>query len=156
MRRLALIALLALAGCGEDEIVAGPGATIGPALTTPGTAPLPLGDPVRVRESDVPAGETGVLSLDGRAAARPRRLAIADDAELSDVTWDEWGADGAEGRGELRVIECVPNCAQGSPKTVTATIRLSAPRACPDGRYFDRAVVAIDGRDPTSFIQAPC
>ena len=32
---------------------------------------------------------------------------------MADMTWTSWGADGAEGTGTDRSIECKPNCAEG-------------------------------------------
>jgi hypothetical protein len=157
MRRALLIGLLALAGCGEGETerAAAPQPTVDPKLTTPGSGEPPLGEPARVRV-DIPAGEIGVVGLDGRAGVRPERLAFAEDAELSRLTWNAWSAGGAEGQGNLRLLECAPNCAQGTPKIVGATIRLSGRKRCPEGEFFERATVSIPGDDPMSFIQAPC
>ena len=156
MRRALLIALAALlAGCGEAERAAAPVPTVDPELTTPGNGEPPLGEPATVK-GDVPAGETAVLGLDGRAGVRPERLAFAEDAELSRITWNAWGDDEADGQGNVRLLECSPNCAQGTPKDVGAKVRLSGRVSCPEGDFFDRAVVEIPGRDPMSFIQAPC
>ena len=157
MRRLALIgmAALALGACGEAEQAAAPQPTVDPSLTRPGKGELPLGEPARVREP-LPAGETGVLGLDGRAAVRPRRLAIAEDAELERLQWTAWGGPTAEGRGRLGVLDCSPDCASGTVRMIEATVVLSEPVDCPDGRFYDRAAVTIEGSDPASFIQAPC
>ena len=154
-RALLILAVLALAGCGEGERVAAPQPTVDPSLTTPGNGEPPLGEPARVR-GEIPAGETGVLGLDGRASVRPERLAFAEDAELRGITWTAWDDDEASGQGNVRLLECAPNCAQGTPRDVGATIRLSGRVSCPEGDFFDRAVVEIPGRDPMSFIQAPC
>lgn len=154
-RALAVCLLLALAGCGEAERAAAPQPTVDPKLTTPGKGELPLGDPARVR-GDIPPGATAVLGLDGRAGVRPRRLAFAEDAELSGLTWNRWDDERAEGQGNVRLLECAPNCAQGTPRIVGATIRLEGRVSCPEGDFFDRAVVRVPGHDPTSFIQAPC
>ncbi len=154
-RALLILTVLALAGCGEAERAAAPKPTVDPALTTPGSGEPPLGEPARGR-GEIPAGPTGVLGLDGRASVRPERLAFAEDAELSRITWNAWDADAADGQGNVRLLECTPNCAQGTPKDVGATIRLSGRVSCPEGDFFDRAVVEIPGRDPMSFIQAPC
>lgn len=156
MRRAWLIGLaLVLGACGEAERAAAPQPTVDPALTRPGRGALPLGQPAPVRD-ELRAGETGVLGLDGRAAARPARLAIAEDAELERLEWSDWGGETAEARGRLAVLECNPNCASGSVRMVRAVVRLSVPVDCPEGRFYDRAVVTTDGRSPMSFIQAPC
>ena len=49
------------------------------------------------------------------AQERPTRFAYNcdDTGVMDDMTWTAWGADGAEGTGTDRSIECQPNCAQG-------------------------------------------
>lgn len=155
MRRALLVGLGLLAGCGEAERAVAPRAGVDPALTRPGQGELPRGEPARVRDP-LPAGATGVAGLDGRGGVRPRRLAIAEDAELERLRWSTWGGARAEGRGRLAVLGCNPDCASGVVRTVTARVRLSGPVDCAEGRFYDRAVVEIDGRDPATFIQAPC
>jgi hypothetical protein len=92
------------------------------------------------------------MGLDGRVGVRPEQLAIAEDAELERIRWTS----DAEGSGRLALLECDPDCASGRTRTVEATVRLEAPVDCPQGRFYDRATVTIEGRDPMSFIQAPC
>ena len=152
---IAIAAALAGGGCGEAARAAAPAPTVDPKLTTPGNGEPPLGEPAAVK-GDVPAGETAVLGLDGRAGVRPARLAFAEDAEINGITWNAWGDEEADGQGNVRLLECSPTCAQGTPKDVGAKIRLSGRVSCPEGDFFDRAVVDIPGRDPMSFIQAPC
>jgi hypothetical protein len=148
---------LALAGCGGPERAAAPPVpTVDPALITPGDAPLPIGKPVPVRSLEVPAGQTGVLGLDGMARVRPRSLDIADDATLTGLRWTRWDAGGAEGTGKIRLLECRPDCGQGTPTLIEARVRLSKPVACDQGTFFDAAEVTVSGDDPASFIQAPC
>jgi hypothetical protein len=57
-------------------------------------------------------------------------------------------------------LVCDPTCAQGTTITVPATITLSRPVACPDGRFFDRARIEPASSDPdaesTSWLAAPC
>jgi hypothetical protein len=56
-------------------------------------------------------------------------------------------------------VICEPTCAQGSLIEVPATITLSDPVACPDGRFFDRARIEVAPdveTKPTSWLAAPC
>jgi hypothetical protein len=93
---------------------------------------------------------------------RPRTLETAKDETLERLTWLRWGPDGAAGRGELHVNTCNPSCAMGTPRTVPATITLSAARTCDRRRYFDAAQVQVAAADnpfdsqPVAYVRAPC
>ena len=168
MRRLGLIAAstLALAGCGDPERAAAP-----PAATptpTPYAAPTGVEPTVAAREARpdaalvvrLDAGEVALVDLEGAIGIRPRALEFAKGGRMRDVEWSSWTDRGAEGAGTMVGLVCNPNCAQGTRITVPATIVLSHPVACPDGRFFDRARIEVPSDDPdaqsTSWLAAPC
>jgi len=77
------------------------------------------------------------------AQERPTRFAYNcdDTGVMDDMTWTAWGADGAEGTGTDRSIECQPNCAQGTllvnPIVVHAWNPLPPSAVgCPPGAQF--------------------
>jgi hypothetical protein len=79
---------------------------------------------------------------------------------MEDVEWTTWTDRRAEGAGRMVGLVCDPTCAQGTTITVPATITLSAPVACPAGRFFGRGKVDAASSDPdaesTSWLAAPC
>jgi hypothetical protein len=61
---------------------------------------------------------------------------------LSHMRWVRWGKASAVGRGKLTYNTCEPMCASGNTKTVSATVKLSRPKAhCPLG-FGDDATVS--------------
>lgn len=62
---------------------------------------------------------------------------------LQNMTWTQWGYDGAEGTGEDASVECQPNCAQGTTLTNKVIVRAWNPKQernseCPPGVAFYR------------------
>jgi hypothetical protein len=178
MRRLLGVALagLALAGCGvlDDE---GPAvqskldpAVYGPARATQSASPPPVGaPPALVKPSASVAralddGAVAVVDPGGVVAIRPERLETSSDASLSGLRWTRWGADGAEGSGEFRILTCQPTCASGGSDRVPARITLSGVKTCSGRRYFERGEVVLDVKDtpsgsgaqPAAYLRAPC
>jgi hypothetical protein len=168
MRR-ALIGLLASGlmlggGCGssEREFPASHGVT-DPKLTTPGTGtpPAPAKPPAQTIptavRSQLDAGRVAIVDITGKAGYKPSSLEIAQDASLTGLKWSRWGAGGATGTGTLRFNACNPTCASGSQKALPATIRLSSPSPCPDGRFFAASkVTPSSGPAPASYLRSPC
>jgi hypothetical protein len=175
--RALLVALaLACAGCGAD---AGgrPEATVTPPLDTarygpahavaqrdrpPAPRPHAAAPSAAVAHA-LAAGTVGVVDLDGAVGVRPATLATDADGGLEALQWTRWDATGAEGQGELRVLDCQPNCAAGQSEQIPARVTLSNPHTCAGARYFDAATVTIDparspagGAQPTSYLRAPC
>ena len=173
MRRalaLASVALL-LAGCGvlDEE---GPAAertpdpaTYGPARAVERErpsfeAPKPTAPTAEVARA-LDAGAIAVVDLTGTVAIEPGTLETASDATLEGVRWSEWGAGGAEGSGELALLDCQPTCAGGGTDRVPATIRLSGVKTCDGRRYFATGEVVLErdapsGGQPASYVRAPC
>jgi hypothetical protein len=170
MRRAAMWALLAFAaaGCGAAEEDAPP--PIIPAGGTPeaGSAvsePVPTkaarqAHPGRRLAARLAAGETALVDLTGRIGIRPRELSFAKGGRMEAVEWSRWSDGSAVGTGRMVGIVCDPTCAHGTTITVPATITLSRPVACPEGRFFDRAKIEAASDDPdaesTSWLAAPC
>jgi hypothetical protein len=171
MRRALLYALLALAfaGCGaRDQDVPPPVPLGGGGAPEAGST---TGDPVptkAAREAEPPrrlaarlaAGETALVDLTGRIGIRPRAIEFAKGGRIEAVRWSRWTDRTAVGSGRMVGLVCDPTCAQGTTITVPATITLSRPVACPDGRFFDRARIEPASADPdaesTSWLAAPC
>jgi hypothetical protein len=174
MRRLlaGLACAALLSGCGvlDEE---GPAAerTPDPAAYGPSqavkrerpsfAAPEPVPPSAEVARA-LDAGGIGVVDLTGTVAIEPETLETASDATLEGVRWSSWGEGGAEGTGELVVLDCQPTCAGGGKDRVRATIRLSGVATCDGRRYFagGEVVVAAEdtpsGEQPASYLRAPC
>jgi hypothetical protein len=170
MRRALVWTALALAaaGCGAPDEEAPP--PLIPGGTTP-EADVAVGEPVPTKAAKearpgrrlavrLAAGETALVDLTGRIGIRPRALSFAKGGRMEAVQWSRWTDRSAVGTGRMVGIVCDPTCAQGTTITVPATITLSRPVACPDGRFFDRAKIEAASDDPDaksgSWLAAPC
>lgn len=61
--------------------------------------------------------------------------ACADFGEMvRDITWDEWGIDGALGKGIYSVNDCDPNCAEGTRHEIPVRVWLE--EVTTDGKYY--------------------
>lgn len=153
---------LGVAGCGgggeEREASSSSSSTSSQVSKLPKVAAKPSTQPVAAAVQDrLAAGEVAVSDLAGKAAIEPSEVQFATDASLTHVRWTRWGGDGATGQGTLRVLSCNPNCAEGDVKEEAATIELSRPAVCPDGRFFSVSKVVPDGGPaPASYVRAPC
>jgi hypothetical protein len=169
MRRVVLVALLALAGCGapaDDESqppvpLGGGSPEAGSAVSEPEpTEAAKDARPGRRVAARLAAGETALVDLTGRIGIRPRAIAFAKGGRMEDVEWSRWTDRAAEGSGRMVGLVCDPTCAHGTTITLPATITLSRPVACPNGRFFDRARIEVASDDPdaesTSWLAAPC
>jgi hypothetical protein len=171
MRRAVLCALVALAfaGCGAREADVrqpeplGGGGTPEAGSTTGEPEPTKAAreaEPPRRLAARLAAGETALVDLTGRIGIRPRAIEFAKGGRIEDVRWSRWTDRTAIGSGRMIGLVCDPTCAQGTTITVPATITLSRPVACPDGRFFDRARIEPASADPdavsTSWLAAPC
>jgi hypothetical protein len=174
MLRRALIVLvlaLGLAACGgdEQEAVAPPAAT--PAAT-PTFDPATAGEdaePTKAAREAKPdgavraaldAGSVAVVDLTGQIGIKPRRLEFAKGGRLEGLSWSRWTDQEAQGTGTMVGVVCSPTCAQGTRISAPARITLTAPVACPAGRFFDRGRIEVESDDPaaqsTSWLAAPC
>jgi hypothetical protein len=169
MRR-AIALLCVLCGCGGGDDVR-PAALVDDGVA-PEQAARPVSEvadplPTRAALAARPDGElrralaggaVAVVDLEGRMGIRPRALAFAGHGRLEELEWSRWDDRAARATGRMRGVLCDPTCAQGQEVDVRATIRLSAPVVCPDGRFFDRgAVVAEDSQvESASWLAAPC
>lgn len=169
MRRLFACAACALllSGCGvlDEE---GPGAertpdpaTYGPSKAVERERPGFEATKPRAPSAEVAraldGGQIGVVDLTGTIAIEPTALETSSDATLEGVRWSTWSADGAEGAGELRLLDCQPTCATGGTDRLQATIKLTGVKICDGRRYFETAEVLLDsGRRPATYLRAPC
>ena len=102
------------------------------------------------------------MDLSGRVAIEPSSLETASDQTLSGLKWTRWGASGASGAGELRLLTCQPTCASGASERLAARIELSGVKRCEGRRYFARGAVLLDPKDtpsgtqPATYLRAPC
>ena len=107
-------------------------------------------------------GAIGIVDLTGTIGIEPATLETAADATLEGVRWSSWGEGGAEGAGELRMLDCQPTCAGGGSDRVPATIKLSGVKTCDGRRYFETGEVLLDPKDtpsgeqPATYLRAPC
>ena len=174
MRRLlaGLACAVLLGGCGvldeegpaaertPDPAVYGPAQAVKHERTP--TEPPELVPPSAAVARALDGGQIGVVDLTGTVAIEPETLETASDATLEGVRWSSWGEGGAEGTGELVVLDCQPTCAGGGTDRVPATVRLSAVATCEGRRYFASGEVVLDPKDtpsgeqPASYLRAPC
>ena len=176
MKRLvALLAAVALAGCGvlDDE---GPAvdkpldpAVFGPSEATQDFEHTEFPQP---KLQEIPedvgraldGGEVGVVDQRGIVSIEPQALDTALDVSLEDVKWTDWGRGGAEGVGQVSMLTCQPTCAAGSHQRVPAKITLTGVKTCDGRRYFERGEVTIAPKDspsktgagPATYLRAPC
>ena len=174
---VALLAALAFAGCfgGDDEQAAAPPAVAtvddGVSAADAGRPVLSLADPEPTRAAlaakpgaalrrQLAGGAVALVDLTGAMAIEPREITFAKGGRMLELRWQSWTDRGAVATGRMEGVVCDPDCARGRLITVPATIRLSAPVACPAGRFFDRAAVEVDSDDPeaksNSWLAAPC
>jgi hypothetical protein len=170
-----LAALLLCPGClGSDERPAQPqGRVVDDGVSDEDAArpaislldPLPTEAALAARpdaalRSRLDAGAVALVDLSGRIGIRPREIDFAKDAGIVDVEWRRWDDRSAEGRGRVIGVLCEPDCGRGRRIEATATITLSQPVACRDGRFFDRSAIKVESEDPedqwTSWLAAPC
>ena len=165
---LALLCFVALSGCGvldeegpaaertPDPAVYGPSAAV-PREQPPFDAPE-LQPPTPAVARALAGGQIAIVDLAGTVAIEPETLETSSDGTLSGVRWSSWGADGAVGEGELRLLDCQPNCAGGGAERLRATIKLSGVKTCDGRRYFETGEVLLDGRaeQPATYLRAPC
>jgi hypothetical protein len=138
------------------EDAARPAHEIAPPLPTPAALAASPGPRLRAR---LDAGESALVDRAGRIGIRLRDIQFAKGGRLENVEWSSWTDREAAGRGLMVGVICEPTCAQGSLIEVPATITLSDPVACPDGRFFDRARIEVAPdveTKPTSWLAAPC
>jgi hypothetical protein len=170
MRRATMWTLLALvaAGCGAPDEEAPAPLVVGNGTPEAGSV-VREPEPTKAAKEARPgprlaarlaAGETGLVDLTGRIGIRPRELSFAKGGRMEAVEWSRWTDRSAVGTGRMVGIVCDPTCAHGTTITVPATITLSRPVACPEGRFFDRAKIEAASDDPdaesTSWLAAPC
>jgi hypothetical protein len=168
-RAIVCVALALLAGaCGSEEERLPPVVPLATGTPEAGSAaadPVPTkaareARPGPLLAARLDAGEVAVVDLTGRIGIRPRAVEFAKGGRMEDLEWSVWGDRRAVGSGRMVGLVCNPTCAHGTTITVPATITLSAPVACPRGRFFGRGKVDADSSDPdaesTSWLAAPC
>ena len=171
---LAALAALAIAGCGggDEQPSPAPVATIDdgvseadgarPALAVSEAVPTKAAlaaKPSPELRTRLDAGAVALVDVTGRMDIRPRTIEYANGGRLLEIEWVRWDDREAVGRGRSVSILCEPNCARGEELRASATIRLSKPVACPQGRFFDLGKLEVESGDtptPTSWLAAPC
>ena len=105
-------------------------------------------------------GSVAVVDLTGHIGIKPRTLEFAKGGRLEGLSWASWTDRDAVATGTMVGVVCSPTCAQGTRITAPARITLTAPVACPAGRFFDRGRIEVESDDPaaqsTSWLAAPC
>ena len=70
----------------------------------------------------------------------------------STLTWSQWAAEGAVGRGTVNLLTCNPTCASGQDVAYQISLTLSEPvRAASGARYFTRITLSFIGVAPSGF-----
>jgi hypothetical protein len=132
---VAVAALAAvLAGCHGSGVAAGGASAPG---TTPAAATAPASAPptaqARVVYLATGGSDTGT-PLHEPACSADCVLSGDSTMALHDMTWQSWGTARATGTGDVRLVNCTPNCASGKAYLVPATVTLSRPvRTCAGG-----------------------
>ena len=78
------------------------------------------------------------------------QLACGDGTAVANgLTWSEWNASTAVGRGTVNEVTCVPDCADGRDVAYPVNVSLSEPVKAQDGKtYFTRITVTYTGPAP--------
>lgn len=77
------------------------------------------------------AGLLGCVNIVEQGAPESVSLACADgNYLLTDLTWDNWNAPEAQGRGNAWVNDCDPSCAEAEQKQYPVTVTVSEKRNC--------------------------
>ncbi len=101
-----------------------------------------------------------VVDVTGAAAVRPRSIDFASDATISQLHWRGWGQTRTVGAGMVQTRGCSPSCAGGATARLAGAIVLAGMKTCGGRRYYAGARVRLPsvaaGRQPVSFIKAPC
>ncbi|HET9896114.1 MAG TPA: hypothetical protein VFQ44_14395 [Streptosporangiaceae bacterium] len=94
-------------------------------MTQAPTSAAPSGSPVPL--TGVTVCVTPVVTCRGELKTQPEQIILSGDgtAFVTDISWTDWGLDGATGSGTLKLDNCDPNCAQGKLSPYLATIVLS-------------------------------
>lgn len=139
----------AAAGCtAGGGTVQPPGSgTGGEATPSPTRSPDPSPSPAP--SGSGPAAEVYVFNThgdeEGYADQEPEGLTASEFTAFNDLEWTRWGAEGAEGQGDLSGTWCLPEC-QDDPYRVP--VELTGPEAV-DGRlYFTRYEVGASDELP--------
>jgi hypothetical protein len=138
---LAVASVALLAGCHGSGVAAGGGSGPG---TSPAAATAPASAAASGPASAPPtAARVVYLATSGSVTGTPLHepacsadCLLSGDSTLSlhAMTWQSWGATQATGTGDVRLVNCTPNCASGKSYLVPATVTLSRPvLACVGG-----------------------
>ncbi|QIS21524.1 hypothetical protein [Nocardia terpenica] len=95
------------------------------------------------------AGSAHVRDCRSQLQARPSEIVLtcADaNHSVSDITWESWTSDSAQGSGTENKNTCEPSCAEGQHLSAPVTIRLSNPA---DGVFTQLEITQHDGKSET-------
>jgi hypothetical protein len=71
-------------------------------------------------------------------------------ATATSLSWTQWTSQQAIGKGQVNIVNCVPDCANGTDIAYHVTLRLSEPvRAHSGARYFTRIALSYLGKGPS-------
>jgi hypothetical protein len=91
-------------------------------------------------------------SLNYCFAIAPTQLPVGN-MPVGKVTWQQWGAEVAVGRGEILTRECIPSCAGGRSWYRDVKLAVSDPITCDGVRTYSR--LRVDGVDAFA-LPLPC
>lgn len=113
--------------------------------------PKPRGDGDQAEEVYQPQAsqpQVTVLFTDmtAKAASAPKRLLITNHDWIDEISWSNWGIEGATGTGTLHRDLCDPNCAAGPYEEVPVYIRAELIQTCAgQQQYYQLKVMPKDG-----------
>jgi hypothetical protein len=157
----ALVAALAVAGCGGSTAPGGGGRVTpvgGSGKTSfPGLGHRNLGPRLPAHVSPGTALAVDMRNIGG---VHPTYMRLASDATADGLQWSQWGAASTTAHGTATVRICTPSCGGGHNRSYPTTITLSGLKQCGSHRFYQRATMVLrtaTGTKPWgAFVQAPC
>jgi len=131
------VSAVLMAGCsGGAHLATGSTSTNRPpSTTTSAVAASTTSSPTpSTSATTLPPSALDTITVGDWTGVEPHIIYFSGDSGniVSTITWSEWNASSAVGRGSWGYDDCVPDCAQGTTTPYPATITLSGPV---DGRF---------------------
>jgi hypothetical protein len=147
---VAIVALLAVAGCGSSGAHTSTAArTVSP---TPAPSSTTTGSTAPTSSATTGDGaQPTIVGNCGGAAYKPTTLyIICGQARLTatEIKWRSWTAQQAQGSAVMSVITCQPSCSQGPEELLPAELTLTRPMPTSRGPEFTSATIAWSERSP--------
>ena len=94
------------------------------------TAAVPIFAMPATAEQAHPSRTLPKLVAGSYSGIKPRNIDFSGDAGniAVNLRWKRWSQRSAVGHGTSNILDCIPNCAQGTATPVATTVTLSKPR----------------------------